>query len=98
MSSNRFFQSVNCQLYFISRYALPAFDVILKNADSNTVSVDRMRNVFTLTKYQRIIQVKDIPATLYPILLQIMVHYIPQTVEFYVKEVFTYILTVYSQL
>ena len=78
---------ISIQFIYINRYALPAYDVVLKSADSNTISVDRMRSVFTLTKYQRVVQVKDIPSTLYPVLLQVMMHSVPQAVEFQVKEV-----------
>merc|ERR1712136_170506 len=70
----------------VEAYALPAYDVVLKSADSNTISVDRMRSVFTLRRYQRVVQVKDIPSTLYPVLLQVMMHSVPQSVEFQVKE------------
>ncbi|XP_076811439.1 large ribosomal subunit protein mL48-like isoform X2 [Clavelina lepadiformis] len=62
-------------------YALPSSNAVVKKmlgADQRLLKA--MTPEIELTMYKRIIQVKDMPSQTYPILLQTLMHYIPQSI------------------
>jgi len=70
----------------IEVYALPTHDVLVKDATSNTNDLEKMINKLTLQHYRRVVQIRNMEAITYPILLQILMHVVPQAVTLEIKE------------
>merc|ERR1712002_730502 len=67
-------------------YALPTHDVLIKDANTNTNDLAKMNTTLTLKNHQRICQVRNVSALSYPIIVQLLMHNIPQSVSLEIKE------------
>nr|XP_002128890.1 39S ribosomal protein L48, mitochondrial-like [Ciona intestinalis] len=68
-------------------YAIPTTSTSVKKMGKNaSADVEQMDTDIVLNNHQRVVQVKDLPSTLAPMLLQQLMHTVPQSVSFSVKQ------------
>uniref|UniRef100_H2Z1E4 Small ribosomal subunit protein uS10 domain-containing protein n=1 Tax=Ciona savignyi TaxID=51511 RepID=H2Z1E4_CIOSA len=68
-------------------YAIPTSNTVIKKMGQvNSANVEQMDTDIALPNHKRVVQVKDLPSVLSPILLQQLMHSVPQSVSFTVKE------------
>ena len=80
-------------LYFCS-YALPSNDVeVVKVTSAAQRRVESMERDITLTSHKRVVQVREMKSIALPIILQLLMYHVPQSVHFMVIPVRNVVVT-----